>query len=247
MGSVVVENTLFRRVEVDQQYLSDNLLRVLRDPAGYLGAPDTVILQSNFKSTIGVATVDGRRIAIKRHNYKSNWHRFKRFFRKTRASKSWHYSHLLTSNGILVPPPVAYVETRFFGLRMDSFFLYEHVEGVSGETFFHQFQKDPERIELAIDYIINLLIRLGTLGLIHGDIRIANLIFGHDKIWLLDFDDMHPMKCYQPNRVRRRDVRGLIADIYYNVPGPLQEDFIRRIDALQTSPSSVFFGTKVAP
>ncbi|MDD3992157.1 MAG: hypothetical protein PHV70_08390, partial [Desulfobacteraceae bacterium] len=91
MDSVVVENTLFRHVEVDKRYLSDNLLRVLQDPDGCLQAPDTVILQSNFKSTIGVVTVDGRKIAIKRHNYKSNWHRFKRFFRKTRASKSWHY------------------------------------------------------------------------------------------------------------------------------------------------------------
>jgi RIO-like serine/threonine protein kinase len=232
MDSVVVENTLFRHVEVDKRYLSDNLLRVLQDPDGYLQAPDTVILQSNFKSTIGVVTVDGRKIAIKRHNYKSNWHRFKRFFRKTRASKSWHYSHLLISNDILVPPPVAYVETRFACLRMDSFFLYEHVEGLTGETYFHQFQNDPERIELAIDYMINLLIRLGALGLIHGDIRIANLIFGDDKTWLLDFDDMHPMRCYQPDRVRRRDVRGLITDIYYNVPKPLQKYFIQRIDAL---------------
>jgi hypothetical protein len=247
MNRVVVENTLFRHVEAEKRYLSDNLLQVLHDPDRYLEAPDTVLLQSNFKSKIGVVAVDGRKIAIKRHNYKSAWHRFKRFFRKTRASKSWHYSHLLSSNGILVPPPVAYVETRFLCLRMDSFFLYEHVDGVTGETYFHQFQNDPEKIEPAIDYIIGLLIRLGTLGLIHGDIRIANLIFDDDKVWLLDFDDMHPLRCYQPNRVRRRDVRGLIADIYYNVPEPLQKDFIRRIDALQASPSSVFLGTKVAP
>ena len=232
MDRVVVENSLLRHVEVEKRYLSDNLLQILRDPNRYLESPGTTILQSNFKSKIGALLVDGRKIVIKRYNYKSSWHRFKRFFRKTRASKSWHYAHLLESSNILVPPPVAFVETRMGCLRMDSFFLYEHVEGVTGETYFDQFRKDTEKIERAIDYIINLLTRLKTLGLIHGDIRIANLIFGNDKIWLLDFDDMHPLRWYQPARVKQRDIRGLIKDVYYNVPESLQEAFIRRIDAL---------------
>ena len=232
MNRVVVDNNLFRHAEAEKRYLSDELLKLLRNPDHYLEAPETTILQSNFKSKIGVVVVDGRKIVIKRHNYKSNWHRFKRFFRKTRASKSWHYAHLLESNNIPVPPPVAFVETRMGCLMMDSFFLYKHVEGVTGETYFNQFQNDPEKIEKAIDYIIELLMRLKTLGLIHGDIRIANLIFGDDKIWLLDYDDMHPLRWYQPAHVRRRDIRGLIEDVYYNVPESLQEDFIRRIDAL---------------
>lgn len=232
MNRVVVENTLFRHVEAEKRYLSDNLLQLLHDPDRYLEAHDTIILQSNFKSKIGVVAVDGRKIAIKRHNYKSAWHRFKRLFRKTRASRSWHYAHLLESNNILVPPPVAYVETRIGCLRMDSFFLYEHVEGMTGETYFDRFRNDPEKIERAVDYIIDLLRRLDTLGLIHGDIRIANLVFGDDKIWLLDFDDTHPVKWYQPNRVRRRDIRGLMADIHYNVPESLQEGFIRRVNHL---------------
>jgi tRNA A-37 threonylcarbamoyl transferase component Bud32 len=232
MNRVVVENNLRRHVEVDKQYLSDKLLQILQDPDRYLEAPDTIVLQSNFKSKIGALFVDGRKIVIKRHNYKSNWHRFKRFFRKTRARKNWHYAHLLESSNILVPPPVAFVETRMACLRMDSFFLYEHVEGVTGETYFDRFQNDPEKIERVIDYIINLLIRLKTLGLIHGDIRIANLIFDDDKIWLLDYDDMHPLRWYQPARVKQRDIRGLVADVHYNVPESLQEGFIRRINDL---------------
>ena len=233
MGNIFVEHTFFRHIEADKQYLSSQLSKILKDPGRHLDHTETQILQANFKSKIGAIWVDGRKIVIKRHNYKSNWHKFKRLFRKTRASRSWKYSRLLKGNDILVPPPVGFVETRIGPLRLESYYLYEHVDGIRGDAYFHRYRHEPGRIEKAMASIVDLVVRIRALGLIHGDVRVANLIFSDDRIWLLDFDDMRPIRWYKPARVRQRDIRGLRKDIGYNIPDAIQKDFYRRLDELE--------------
>ena len=233
MGNVFIEDNFLRHVEIEKQYLSRELLRILQDPARHLDQKQVQILQANFKSKIGVLRVGQLKIVIKRHNYKSAWHKFKRLFRKTRASRNWYYSRLLLANGILVPPPVGFVETRIGPLRRESYYLYEHVDGITGDAYFDRYRHAPDKIERAMDFIVDLVARIGRLGLIHGDVRVANLIFSDDRIWLLDFDDMRPIRWYKPARVRQRDLRGLRKDIGYNIPDFIQKEFIRRLDALK--------------
>jgi len=203
---------------------------VLDHPDIFLNDKSTRILQNNFKSKIGVMDIDGRKIVIKRHNYKSHWHKFKRFFRRTRASRSWYFSHLLLSNGISVPRPIGFVETRFGPLRLESYFLYEYVDGITGDAYFQKFADTPEKIEGAINHIAGLLSKIKKLRLIHGDIRISNMVFKDGDLWLLDFDDMRPIRWYKPTRVKMRDIRGLKKDIHYNVPKHLKKPFLEKID-----------------
>jgi len=205
---------------------------VLNNPDIYLNDKKTRILQNNFKSKIGVMYINGKKIVIKRHNYKSRWHKFKRFFRQTRASRNWHFSHLLLSNGISVPRPIAFVETRIGPLRLESYFLYEYVDGITGDAYFQKYADVPEKIEGAINHIVGLLSKIKELRLIHGDIRISNLIFKNGKIWLLDFDDMRLIRWYKPLRVKIRDIRGLKKDIHYNVPEHIKKQFIEELDRL---------------
>jgi tRNA A-37 threonylcarbamoyl transferase component Bud32 len=235
MDGIFIHKSPWRHVQVDRRYLSDALWDVLQAPDRYLEDREAVRLQANFKSTIAVVPVDGRRLVIKRHNYKSAWHRVKRLFRPTRASRSWRYARLLGAHQIRVPPPVGFVETRLGPLRGASYFLYEYVDGVRGDRYFQRHQHDRRKIDKAMAAIVDLVIRIEALGLIHGDVRVANLIFAADRIWLLDFDDMRPIRWYQSSRVRRRDLRGLRKDIHYNIPDCLQAGFYRRLDRLEAS------------
>jgi len=213
-------------------FISSEMQRVLNNPDIYLDDKKTRILQNNFKSKIGVMYINGKKIVIKRHNYKSRWHKFKRFFRQTRASRNWHFSHLLLSNGISVPRPIAFVETRIGPLRLESYFLYEYVDGITGDAYFQKYADVPEKIEGAINHIVGLLSKIKELRLIHGDIRISNMVFKNGELWLLDFDDMRPIRWYKPLRVKMRDIRGLKKDIHYNVPQHIKKPFVEKIDRL---------------
>lgn len=224
--------TFFNYTVCKGDFFSSEMQKVIDHPDAFLNDENTKILQNNFKSKIGVMDIDGKKIVIKRHNYKSPWHKFKRFFRRTRASRNWYYSQLLLSNGISVPRPVAFMETRFGPLRLESYFLYEYVDGITGDAYFQKYAHTPEKIEGAINHIVDLLSKIKKLRLIHGDIRISNMVFKNGELWLLDFDDMRPIRWYKPLRVKMRDIRGLKKDIHYNVPQHLKKPFIEKIDTL---------------
>lgn len=232
MTQYSAHKTFFSYTVCEALSVSVEMQRIVNNPDGFLDKKDTKILQNNFKSKIGVVAVDGRKIVIKRHNYKSRWHKFKRFFRKTRARRSWHFSQLLLFHGISVPRPVAFVETRIGPLRLGSYFMYEYVEGTTGDEYFKKYAAAPEKINMAINHIVGLVAKIRGLHLIHGDIRISNMVFKNDRVWLLDFDDMRFIRWYMPLRVRKRDIRGLIKDIHYNVPQNVKQRFLEQLNRL---------------
>ena len=225
------KKTYSARVMCNKQFVSDEMLRLLDNPDAFLDSSKTEIIQDNFKSKVGIIVLDGKKLVIKRHNYKSQWQKIRRYFRPTRSRRNWYYSNFLTSKGIFVPTPVAFVEKRIAGvLRGMSHFVYEYVDGITGEAYFKNNLESYGKIERGMDMVVSLLNKLRELGVIHGDIRMSNLIFKDSRICLLDFDDMRPRQWYKLSRVRNRDVRGLKKDIFYNIPPALQKKFLDKLD-----------------
>lgn len=226
------KKTFFSFVMCKREFVSDKMKSLLENPDIFLNDEKTRIIQDNFKSKIGVVLIAGRKIVIKRHNYKSQWHKCKRFFRQTRAGRNWYFSHLLISHGFLIPKPVAFVETRIGFLRGKSYFMYEYVDGITGEKYFKKYADSPEKIKCAINSIMKLIASIKDLGWIHGDIRGSNFIFKNDELWLLDFDDMRPRSWYKLARVKNRDIRGFKKDLFYNFTPEIQKQFLDRLNML---------------
>lgn len=222
----------FTHVVCDKNFMSDEMQSLLGNPADYIGRSNAKIIQDNFKNKIMHLEIGKVPVVIKIHKYKSTWHRIKRFFRRTRANRSWQYSFLFNESGIRTPRPIAYKETRIGPLRGDSFFIYEWIEGINGEQYFINNKGNAEKIQKAIDAIVEITWKIKNLGLIHGDIRLKNMVFSGDEIFLTDFDDTKKRKWYKPGVVNNRDFRGLIEDIYYNVPSEFQPLFLSRLELL---------------
>jgi RIO-like serine/threonine protein kinase len=137
---------------------------------------------------------------------------------------------LFNDNGIRTPRPIAYKETRIGPFRGDSYFIYEWVDGINGEQYFKKNKRNIEKIQKAINSIIEITQKIKNLGLIHGDIRLKNMVFNGDEIFLTDFDDTKKRKWYKTDFINNRDFRGLIEDIYYNVPPDIQQLFLFRLE-----------------
>jgi tRNA A-37 threonylcarbamoyl transferase component Bud32 len=222
----------FTHIVCDKVFLSEEMQTLLVDLDDYIHRGNAKIIQNNFKNKIAYMEVGKVPVIIKIHNYKSAWHKIKRYFRRTRASRSWHYSFLFNENGIITPKPIAYKETRIGPLRCDSYFIYQWVDGINGEQYFVNNRRNAEKIRKAINAIVEITQKIKNLGLIHGDIRLKNMVFSGDEIFLTDFDDTKKRKWYKPETVNNRDFRGLIEDIYYNVPSEIQPLFLSRLELL---------------
>lgn len=219
-------------VVCDRSFLSDGMRALLDDPEKYLQQAEARTIQDNFKNKIVYFEIDKKKAVIKIHKYKSAWHRIKRYFRQTRANRSWAYSLLFNAHGIPTPQPIAYKESRIGPLRGDSYFIYEWVEGINGEEYFTKNKANPEIVEKAIDAIVDMTRTIKKLGLIHGDIRLKNMVFRGDDLLLIDFDDTKKRQWYKSNYMNNRDFRGLIEDIYYNVPPEIQPLFLSRLESV---------------
>jgi len=226
------QKTFYRRVRCTQKRLSAELRDLLRAPDRFLNKPSCRIIQDNFKSKLGIVQVDGIDLVIKYHNFKDWLHRLRRYFRPTRASRNWYYSHLLLARGVWVPKPVACIETCIGPLRGESYFIYEYVSGMKGEDYFRVNRHDPVRAARGMELVVDLMRRIKDLRLIHGDVRVSNLIFRGDRVCLLDLDDIKPITWYQTKWVKNRDFRGLRKDIGYNIPPELKQLFLERIETL---------------
>lgn len=218
------------RVVCEKKNYSLALQSVFDNPDSFLCSSTTPVLQDNFKSRIGVIDVDGKKLVIKRHNYKSRWQQFKRYFRRTKSSRSWYFSQLLIQNKISIPHPIAYIEKRIGPLRGMSYFLYEYVEGIQGEEYLKSMSHSPKEAAHVIASILEVIDTMQDLQLIHGDIRLANFIFSKEKLYLLDFDDVRPRSWYKPPSMKNRDIRGFRKDLCYNAPEILQDQLLEQID-----------------
>ncbi len=222
----------FTHIVCDQDLMSAEMRDLLSNPDNYIRRSNAKIIQDNFKNKIVYLGIDKIPAIIKIHNYKSTWHKIKRFFRRTRASRSWHYSFLFNRNGIPTPRPMAYKETRIGPLRGDSYFIYEWVEGINGEQYFMNNKSNTEKIQKAINSIVDMTRKINNLGLIHGDIRLKNTVFRGDEMFLTDFDDTKKKKWYKTKSMNNRDFRGLIKDIHYHVPPEIQPLFLYRLELI---------------
>lgn len=104
ISEVYSQKTFSTVMMCNKQFLSEKMLKLLKNPDAFLDNSDTKIIQDNFKSKVGLVVWGDKKLVIKRHNYKSRWNMFKRLFRPTRSSRNWYYSHFLISKGLFVPP-----------------------------------------------------------------------------------------------------------------------------------------------
>lgn len=222
----------FSRIVCDRDFLSQEMSSLLSHPDDYIRQNKGKIIQNNFKNKIVYLEIGKVKTVIKIHNYKSIWHKIRRFFRRTRASRAWRYSLLFNEHGIRTPRPIAYKETKIGPLRGNSYFVYEWVEGINGEEYFINNKKNLEKMQKAINAIIEITRKIRELGLIHGDIWLKNIVFRGNDVFLIDFDDTRKRKWYKPNRVNNRDFRGLIKDIHHNVPQEIQPLFLSKLELL---------------
>ena len=228
--NLFIKNDFRIHLICEKRFYSRELQIIFDNPDASLCSESTPVLQNNFKSRIGIIEVNGKKLVIKRHNFKSRWQRFKRYFRRTKSSRSWYYSKLLKNNNVSIPQPVAYIEKRFGPFRGISYFLYEYVEGIQGEEYFRQLSHSPEKAASAMASILDTIDAIQSLHLIHGDIRLANFIFNGKKLYLIDFDDVRPRNWYKPHSMKNRDIRGLRKDICFNAPETIQNQLLEQID-----------------
>jgi tRNA A-37 threonylcarbamoyl transferase component Bud32 len=163
---------------------SDAMLELLRDPQS--AADKGKQLKIGNSSVVAVVDVDGQSYVVKCYKYKSVIRGIRRSLRRSRASNSWMFAHLVKELGLQTPEPIALVERRQGPFVMNSWYISEFV---AGEDLLGTWgSREPEQSEF--DAVEDMFKVLRRVKVSHGDMKATNLILTEGVLNLIDFDGM---------------------------------------------------------
>lgn len=173
-----------------REYLTPELQAFLDNIHEHFEGECKSFLKQGRSSTVCLAEVGGLRLVIKRYNTKGLVHSIRRAFRTSRAVRSWRNAHLLLFYGIATARPVAVIE-RWSGLLPGvCYYISEYVEGDNALAFFSSKSVNASTSENVARQITQLVNRLGSLLLSHGDMKATNLVITPVGPMLMDLDDL---------------------------------------------------------
>ncbi len=144
------------------------------------------VLKHDGTTTVTVVGDADRRWVVKRYNTKNAWHALRRLFRTSRAVNCWQAASRLQEAGIDTPRPVAAMEERRFGvLRGRSWFISNYI---AGTTLAQAIGHDAGHPSPLVAQAADIVLRLRTAGIVHGDLKATNFVVHGDRIFLVDLD-----------------------------------------------------------
>ncbi len=210
--------SIYQRRDLPREQL-DSWLRLHH---GGPAAGETV-LKAGGSQTVWESDLNGMPVVVKRYNLKTPWHALRRFFTRSRASRSWENAHRLRAYHIATPRPLAMIEERWGPLRRRAWLITERAKG---EVASRYLQRHPDDASLA--RLADMVAAFGENGLVHGDMKATNFIMSRDSVEVIDLDAMRrPLTAPARRAGIYRDRQRFLQ----NWKGELREAFRRLLDA----------------
>jgi tRNA A-37 threonylcarbamoyl transferase component Bud32 len=200
----------------DPAYNSPALKALLENPDQAIAASQMPLLKNDATTTLGIVSIDGRLLAIKRYNIKGFWHAVKRSIRPSRAAICWEHGQTLLSAGISTPHPVAMIEKRFGFFRSTAYFINEYVQGaVNVGDYFGNPTEPLDTVKIAVaERIAQIFKQFAEKGIAHGDLKTDNILIVNHQPILLDLDSMrlYPNRGWYFQREHKKDIQRFLKD-----------------------------------
>lgn len=178
-----------KRAFIHRPFESNELKKCIDNPDSFFPKDSSKLLKNGNSASVALAKIDGRKVVIKRYNYKKNMKTFIRRFRKSRASISWSNAFRLKNYGLNTPEPIALIETYTGPMMQFAYYICEYIEG----TDLDHYCKDPTNsnklpdIKIEMESIFSVFKKCQIL---HGDCKATNFIYSNDRIYIIDLDAM---------------------------------------------------------
>jgi RIO-like serine/threonine protein kinase len=170
-------------------YQSPLLDQLLEDPSRVFLEPGAEILKDDTKTAVARTSFDGRSIVVKHYPVKNAWHRIRLVFKASRAQNNFQYAQTLSQVGIRALRPVAWIQERRFGVRAQSWLVYEHIDdSICADTLTDD--SDPKTVDRVMQTVAHNLRIMRESLLSHGDMKPSNVLITANEVVLIDLDAM---------------------------------------------------------
>lgn len=172
----------------DDEFCSDSETNFIENMEELIRNGD--ILMTNATTTIIISNYNGKRIVIKKYNYKGLIHSIRHTIKGSRARKNLYFSKLLPLIDIKTPKVLLCLEKKYLFLKKESYLILEYIEGPHVRDFLKSDQTKASEKEAVINRVRNIFNKLFVHHITHNDPKLANLIFNNNELYLIDLDSM---------------------------------------------------------
>ncbi len=159
------------------------------------------ILKNGDTSYVSRLTWNSKDVVVKRYNHKGFIHSLRHTIKRSRARRGWLHGHCLGMLNIATPKPSAYIEQYKGKLIWQSYLVTEYVKGQNFYYFLRDDKTTDQRRSNAIQQVEDLLDKLGTYRITHGDLKHLNILITDNGPFLTDLDGMKVHKCNWTHRI----------------------------------------------
>ena len=180
---------------------------------------ETELEKNSRSTTAGVIELDGNKYFLKRYNNKDFKRKLKNSVRQTRPFKVLKTSQALNALGVFTPEVYAALNYRRGLLLESSYLLSSFLDSIKTAGQIFESLSGEKNLEIFADKMCQVLVKIHDSGIIHGDVKISNIIINPDdndsyNIGLLDLDSS---RCYPEalaEKRRSRDLARLISSYF---------------------------------
>jgi serine/threonine protein kinase len=173
-----------------RKFFTSSMEMLLVDPDKFIN--NSIKLRSQKASVVVKVKLENRWLILKRFNLSGSlWTRTKRFFFNSKAAVCWHNAHRLSLMQIPTPIPIAFLEKRFGSFHGAAYFISEYIDGHLAKQYFEQINIDQNNLVCIVDKIVDIISRLATKCISHGDLHANNFIIKNNEVYLFDLGGMH--------------------------------------------------------
>ncbi len=199
-------------------------------------AEESLRLKDGNSATVAQTTCDGINIVIKRYNIKNFKHLLSRFWRPSRAWRTWQNAQRLNVLGIATPQPIAIIERRWGYFRSQAYYISIHEPAPDTLTIYDPSKHTTNRQQLmATQHLRNFQQLFRTMQyakISHGDMKGNNFLLSENNLSVIDLDAMRFHHCqYGFNRAFAKDMDRFLRN--WSPDSPIQQQVRQMIDNMK--------------
>jgi len=125
-------------------------------------------------------------LIVKRYNPRSQLHKVKRAFRRSRASRCWVMSYAFNRADLNVAQPIMMYERRVGPIRTDAYFVSKDLYGE--ELLSALPNMCDEQQQKVLSALRHAFVQMRKHKLTHGDMKASNLLWVDGELFFVDLD-----------------------------------------------------------
>ncbi len=191
-SNFVFQKHLNRMMLCSKSFYQADFEKYFQDPELLFENTSYFFINSHKGKKVALVSIKGTHFVAYKYTPRTLWGYFTKLpFQASKAFRSWHYGHLLSSLDINTTKPLLLIEKRLGPFCFSSYLITSYISGVKGAEYFNESSAFKEKWPETTKKILNTINLLSHSKIVQQNFSLNNFIIDGNQPYLVDLDKLH--------------------------------------------------------